>query len=713
MRWALNHVHTAVLANTVNIPLIHNSHTNRLFWRVDSETVLGRFYLMHMICVRPEVEDFMIGASCDYSFIPEMCPSGNVEAIADSDEYLVIEMQPGQHESGFLRPGPLKLNALAGSLNEWTTETHRQNVRNAIVFHAGQLPVQLTNTISESDRFVESVAQRLRPKPSSHRDHPYWRGAIAAFYEATGRELNEEERNYALGFPVSEGWLTNWLRWRARYLVLGRPPRALPWHPAWPDFRVLLRELASFFSDPGKRLLLLSNGPTVFTVSLADSGERVQRLRCVPFLQSRAERYKPLHGRFDLCLLELAERDMDYGENLVERIIPLMKAGGQIIVSVPNQRRGNQARDFGQSAARHGARMIRAGVLPTELCFVSSNAVRQTARHGMSVLGRLMNRVPWITAVPVIIGGGLLLAISFIGNISSLPFTRRMSPRGLKSSFVMRLTVDRPANALSLSEKSANREQLKRMHADPATAAQMASHTATEQMREPQYNDSLELKDHIGLTSPGTKTDQVWHDDPRRLAFLLSRYKFVAKMLSGCGDVGEIGSGDVFGTGVVLQEMPNVTVYDFDPTSTKDTGTRRDMRWPFKAEVHDILAAPLPRKHGALYSLDVMEHIASVDEDRFLTNICASLHENGLLMIGTPSLESRAYTSPQSKMDGVNCKSGPGFQALLNKYFTHVFIFSMNDEVVHAGFSRMAHYLFALCAVPRVSHKSFAIDQSD
>ena len=58
MAWALNHLHPATLANTVNIPFNHNSHTNRLFWRVDGNTMLGRFYLMHMLCVRPEGYEF-------------------------------------------------------------------------------------------------------------------------------------------------------------------------------------------------------------------------------------------------------------------------------------------------------------------------------------------------------------------------------------------------------------------------------------------------------------------------------------------------------------------------------------------------------------------------------------------------------------------------------------------------------------------------------
>ena len=197
-------------------------------------------------------------------------------------------------------------------------------------------------------------------------------------------------------------------------------------------------------------------------------------------------------------------------------------------------------------------------------------------------------------------------------------------------------------------------------------------------------------------------TNQVWYDDPRRLTFLLARYKFVAKMLGGCSNVGEVGCGDAFGTRVVLQEVPNITVYDFDPVFIEDIRARYDERWPLKAEVHDIVASPLPRKHEALFSLDVIEHIAPSDEHAYLSNLCNSLTDGGLLMIGTPSLESQPYASPLSKAGHINCKSGEELKALLEKYFAHVFMFSMNDEVVHTGFSRMAHYLFALCVGPKV-----------
>ena len=96
------------LANMVNFPLCHSAHSNRLFWRVDDNTLIGRFYLMHMICIRPEITDFVVGSSCDYSFIPEMCPSGKVYVMADSDDYLVVEMQKRSHERDFVRLGAVK-----------------------------------------------------------------------------------------------------------------------------------------------------------------------------------------------------------------------------------------------------------------------------------------------------------------------------------------------------------------------------------------------------------------------------------------------------------------------------------------------------------------------------------------------------------------------------------------------------------------------------
>ena len=62
-----------------------------------------------------------------------------------------------------------------------------------------------------------------------------------------------------------------------------------------------------------------------------------------------------------------------------------------------------------------------------------------------------------------------------------------------------------------------------------------------------------------------------------------------------------------------------------------------------------------------------------------------------------PSIESQRYASPQSKEGHINCKSGKELKLLMDKYFYDFFLFSMNDEVVHTGYEKMAHYLFVLC----------------
>lgn len=218
-----------------------------------------------------------------------------------------------------------------------------------------------------------------------------------------------------------------------------------------------------------------------------------------------------------------------------------------------------------------------------------------------------------------------------------------------------------------------------------------------EKTREPQYQRQVILRDTEGLSRLGLTASQVWCDDPRRLLFILARYKFVAKMLSGRRNVLEIGCGDAFGTRLVLQEVEHLTAIDFDPVFVKDVIDRLDQRWKFDCRVHDILERPVEGIFDGAYALDVLEHIPREDEQHFVSNITRSLTEDSVLIIGTPSIQSQTYASIPSKQGHVNCKDHQELKELLLRSFNNVFIFSMNDEIVHSGFYPMAHYLFALC----------------
>jgi 2-polyprenyl-3-methyl-5-hydroxy-6-metoxy-1,4-benzoquinol methylase len=214
--------------------------------------------------------------------------------------------------------------------------------------------------------------------------------------------------------------------------------------------------------------------------------------------------------------------------------------------------------------------------------------------------------------------------------------------------------------------------------------------------REPQYQRTIELAQSQGLTSLGLMTNQAWQDDPRHLLFTLARYKFVAKMLTGCQHVLEVGCADAFGTRLVLQEVERLTATDFDQTFVTDVLRRMDARWKFECKQHDLLAEPLAGQFDAAYALDVIEHIPAERENDFVSNLVNSLTPEGVLIFGSPSLESQAYASAPSRAGHVNCKTGKDLRLLMERFFHNVFLFSMNDEVVHTGFFPMAHYLIAI-----------------
>lgn len=195
----------------------------------------------------------------------------------------------------------------------------------------------------------------------------------------------------------------------------------------------------------------------------------------------------------------------------------------------------------------------------------------------------------------------------------------------------------------------------------------------------------------------GMMSSHRWRMDPKVLLFAMARHKFVAKMLSGTADVLDIGCGDGWGAQIVLPEVGRIRAFDNDTNLIEEC--RRNIRLDrLEFGLWDFRQGPLTAAPGeAAYLLDVLEHVAAADEDAFLGHIAASLVPEGVCIVGMPSLESQKFASKPSRRGHVNCKTGPDLKATLARHFRHVFLFSMNDEVVHTGFTPMAHYLLGLC----------------
>ena len=219
--------------------------------------------------------------------------------------------------------------------------------------------------------------------------------------------------------------------------------------------------------------------------------------------------------------------------------------------------------------------------------------------------------------------------------------------------------------------------------------------SSTVKVEKERYLGSLGLQlDSVRL---GANTSTIYQNDPKLLLFTLSRYKFVSKMFAGFENVLEVGCQEGFGAQIICKEVTAYSGVDFylpHINSAKERNTAPNAKY----ETYDILNGPIERGFDGVFALDVLEHIVPEKEDLFLQNICGSLTPHGSVILGMPSLESQKYASEASKAGHVNCKNGENFKNLLKHYFHNCFLFSMNDEVLHTGFSPMSHYLFVLAS---------------
>ncbi len=195
----------------------------------------------------------------------------------------------------------------------------------------------------------------------------------------------------------------------------------------------------------------------------------------------------------------------------------------------------------------------------------------------------------------------------------------------------------------------------------------------------------------------GKHSSWSWKNDPKHLIFSLSRYKFVSKMFAGFNKVLEVGAGDGFKSQVVNQTVKNLTLSDNEKINNDIYNSENNNYSNCKFILHDFVKKEMKEKYDGIYLLDVLEHISKRDEVKFVKNISKSLKKNGVLIVGIPSLESQKYASHHVKKTHINCKSKNELHSFMLNFFSNVFMFSMNDEVLHTGFDKMSNYIIALC----------------
>lgn len=314
----LKHLHPTAAANIVDSNFAFNSATNQFFWWVDDHTLIARFFLLFMFCIRPEQELQDIPGFCDYTFVPEMCPSGDVVILDDSDECYLMELQGREQELHYLRFGRPAVEDIARHLTEWTTYNHRFYSRRTVVFHSGDRPNSLARSEQIATAFMEGVFQRMDGEPMPVRNHPYWTGARAAAQRMnSGRsaaEIAKENTESALAKIAKSAVAVR----RLFRSLAGEPPLVNMLHFDWQDYRAAVPYLRTALADPAAQILYVNGGLINFEALTSASRERCHRLELEDILVRRgtAAKVAPTR-RYNFCFLYIGTRHLaDVGEAL-------------------------------------------------------------------------------------------------------------------------------------------------------------------------------------------------------------------------------------------------------------------------------------------------------------------------------------------------------------------------------------------------------------
>ena len=339
---ALAHKHQTVKARTVNQRLYHQSWMDQYYWYVDEDTLIGYQWPVALVAIKPErvvTEPVLVW---DYGFIPEASPTAERHFIDDSDDFFMIEPQSRGTGRSMIRLGWISFDDIARNLSMWTTKEQRECGRQLLKFHAADLPANLDEVIKESRSYMAEIYSRLTPTPLPHIGHSYlgpWfdgakermRGRQSAALASATREnagatiARAARRKPRLAAVILGGLLTVYRN------TFGSPPQVRKFHPLWIDSSPIIDKIAAWRESASSNILWLSASDSLFQ-RLLDGRVDPAALLVTNIRGSFVDK-----APYGACLCELPFDDLSNLDRLYAAIRPLIKDGGQILVSVVNK----------------------------------------------------------------------------------------------------------------------------------------------------------------------------------------------------------------------------------------------------------------------------------------------------------------------------------------------------------------------------------------
>lgn len=283
----LDNLHPTATASIINRPAVHHTGANQFFWQVDDHTLIGRYFLLFMLCIRPEQMFGVPTGWCDYAFVPDLVPSGNFHVLTDSDDGFILEMQALRGDGHHVRIGPVSPEYYRPRLAFWTTENHRLYASSTIIFHSRDLPPNFESVKSEADKFMDTLLSGFKTPAVPHRNHPFWVSAVRHHQKRLG--LQAMPREFATEITVipmqfkAENHLRHletlnrifnllakpvvrsckYVARRVKKDLIGKSPTVGPLHYAFMDFSNFRHQIQKFGAANDRVLYVKDHGSPV------------------------------------------------------------------------------------------------------------------------------------------------------------------------------------------------------------------------------------------------------------------------------------------------------------------------------------------------------------------------------------------------------------------------------------------------------------------
>lgn len=177
------------------------------------------------------------------------------------------------------------------------------------------------------------------------------------------------------------------------------------------------------------------------------------------------------------------------------------------------------------------------------------------------------------------------------------------------------------------------------------------------------------------------------YNDPEKLSFILLQYKFAAKMASKNRRILELGCGEGIGVPILSEFALTYTGIDSDEQSI--ISARRIVK---NNRCNFIVDNFIGKKYGiynSIFYFDATEASNLKYEKLFFETIKMNLDENGIFIIGIPNiLHKEGYNRIASVQQKIIDS--------MHRLFYNIFIFSLNEGIVHAGLLPTSRYLIIM-----------------